>query len=250
MSGLENWLKEKERVIHDGIMEGRRYDHYFGEVIESDGSFYIFKPDGKPKTITRDRMTIIELPTIKSYNVEPERILIKLMNDWKQIYEMCVNIVFGALIASLKRLERKKIIDTLTKDAEEVTIDSEFSNIHEAYDIIESNGGYPDTMLVNFKKLSDFNNLKEFTPFYRLPKWYIEQNGGLHLRGILRHILVFGTNGLSRDEGVLYSKREARLKMTPLKVKFDNYDDPRCLEIYEELYAWPLYEGTVVKLKF
>lgn len=250
MATLRDWLDDHVKTIRDGIIEGRGYKHYFDHVFESSDRFYIFKPEGRPTIVTRDRATIIEMPPIRSYDVEPAKIEIGIRNDWRQKFTDNIIMIFGRLIADIRKMENKFVIDTFTKDTREVELKPDLSNLDDVQRIIESNHGYPDTMLVNFMKIRDLRRLQDFIPYYNLPEYYVKQKGERHFQGMLGHISVYGSTGLSREEGVLYSKRESLLKMTPLDVGFDSYENPKVLHINEQLYAWPEYDGIVVKLKF
>jgi len=250
MATLRDWLDDHVKIIREGIIEGRGYKHYFDRVIESSDRFYIFKPEGRPSIVTRGRATMIEMPPIRSIEVEPEKIDLRIRTDWRQKFKDNLIIILGPLIRDISKKENKLVIDTFTKDAQEVEIEPDFSNLEDAQRIIESNQGYPDTMLVNFTKLSDLRKLNEFIPYYKFPEYYVKQKGERYFQGMLGHISVYGSRGLSREEGVLFSKRESLLKMTPLDAGFDSYENPKVLYIKEQLYAWIEYDGTVIKLKF
>lgn len=250
MLSFKDWLEGHEKTIKKGVINGRGFKYYLGRILESEDVSYIFKPRSRPQIKTRNNATIIEIPSPDIISIEPKIINFRLPNDWRRLFEEKVIVLLGNIISEIRKEEDISIIQTLTNKAEEIELDNEFSNLNEAIEIIESNEGYPDTMLVSFLKLRDLMKMDDFIPYFHLPETFVKNKGIPHFLGMFRHIFVYGSRGLEETEGILYDKSETLLKITPLHVSFNNYENPEVLEIYEKLYAWSYYDGMVVKLKF
>ena len=55
---------------------------------------------------------------------------------------------------------------------------------------------------------------------------------------MLRGMYVHWNQGLPVNKGIIYDNMSSRLKMTPLDIKFNDYENPEVLHVNEKLYAW------------
>ena len=67
---------------------------------------------------------------------------------------------------------------------------------------------------------------------------------------MLDSLEVYTNRGLSSDIGLIFDKENNNLQISPLMVKFDNYENPRTLLVKEKLYAHYNQENSLIKLRF
>ena len=73
---------------------------------------------------------------------------------------------------------------------------------------------------------------------------------GLNFIGLMGELSVYQTASLKVTEGLLYEKSQTRLRKTPLSVKFENYENPKTLEINEKIFAWAIDDYSLTKIEF
>lgn len=106
---------------------------------------------------------------------------------------------------------------------------------------------FADTLLVHPLQLPKLMEEKSFISRWALPNWLVDTKGPGFI-GIIGNLSVYGTTGISESTGLLYDKRQIKVRKTPLSVKFDDYDYPKVLQITESLFAWSKDSGAIVKL--
>jgi len=249
---FKEWLKSIENDIKERIKDGRRYLAYVDEVICSAEEFYIWKKDGRDTIKTERNVTIIKLAPLRTIPVSPILIDVRVLGEWRRWYEekVIIDLYIGSICRYVITREHQIIVETLSKDVKVFDICGEVftrDKLREPINYINSRGNFADTLLIHPLQTPKLIEGKNFVPKWSLPKTLVNSKGP-NFVGLLGALSVYEIVGISESVGLLYDKRQIKVKKTPISVKFDNYDYPEKLNVTESLFAWSVDDEAIVKL--
>jgi hypothetical protein len=247
---IENWLKKLEIDIRELVKSTRRFHSYVGEVICNTDKFYIWKKGGRNTVENRGNTTIIKLAPFQSESVHPISIRFDLDGDWVERFEDRHFVDMSGIGRSVTAREEQIVAETLMIDSKAFNLDSEvckLDGLREAIGFIETEGNFADTLLINPLQTPKLMCQESFISKWSLPAEYPQRHTFAFV-GLLGHLLVYETVGLSQTTALLYQKNESRVRKTPLSVKFDDYSHPRKLAVGEDLFAWTVDWGAMAKI--
>jgi len=249
---LKDWLESLEKELYERIKRSRRYANFVDEVICNKEDFYIWKKGSPNTTRIEGHTTIIELGPLQTKLVSPIPINLKISGDWRSRYEQkaYMGVLLGDLCRDVTIREEQIIVHTLMKNVKAFEIDNgtfSLDGLRDAINHISSQGNFADTILVNPMQLVKLREKSEFIPYYNLWQKSVEEKGYGFI-GLLSHLSVYATAVLSESIGLIYEKRETKVRKTPLSIKFDDYNNPKTLNIVEDMLAWTTDDGALAKI--
>jgi len=252
MSNFKGWLENLEAELSNKIRNMRTYPFYVDRVFCSDETFYIWKKHGSDTIKREGNVTIIESAPLVPEMVSPIPVQLRYKGDWCRWYEnkVIMDFFLESICDYIISLEEKIVVETLTKGATVFELqDKSFtkSNLRESISYFESQGKYADTMLVNPGQLTNLGREDGFIPFWNLPPSFVESKGkGFY--GLLGQLHVYSTPGVSKSIAIIYEKKMAKVRKTPIDISFNDYENPKMLSINEALFGWLVENGVVAKV--
>lgn len=252
LDSFESWLKSLETDLSRRIKDSRRYPTYVDEVICNTEKFYIWKKSGRDTIKREGDVTIIWLAPLQSGLISPIPIRVSVPGDWRNWYEgrTIMDIYIGDVCRYVATREEQIVIETLSKDVKVFGLDSEVftrDQLREPVNYISSQGNFADTLLVHPLQLPKLIEEKGFVPKWNLPRGIVDKKG-LAFIGLMGALSIYETIGVSESTGLLYEKRQIKIRKTPLSIKFDDYDHPRTLNVIEYIFAWTVDDGAIAKI--
>ena len=254
MPDFQTWLKGLETDLKSRVRDSRRFPSYVGDVICPSERFYVWKSGGRTTTRREGNVNVVELALPRIETVSPIPIRLRSRGEWRTYYEdKAVMVILGDFCKYIIVNEERIIAETLTRDARVCDIDEETfttENLHEALSYINSQGNFADTMLVHPVQVSRLWRKKGFVSKYdrSIDRQRLANEKGKGFAGWVGQLSVYKTWGVSESEGIVYEKRQAKVRKTPLDISFDNYTNPDIFSVNEDMFAWTVEDGAIAKV--
>lgn len=251
-NSFKDWLESLQNDLYDMVKKSRRHPSYIDRTICDKKSFYIWKKSGRDAVEKDGNTTIIKLAPLKTISVSPTLICLRLLGNWRGWYEQgsIMGVWLGGICRNVARKEERIVVETLMQSAKNFTVRSEtftFNSLKDATNYIATCGNFADILLVNPLQITKLRDVKEFIPYWNLGQEHTEKMGSGFI-GYLSQFSVFTTTGLSESTGLIYEKRMAKVRKTPLSIKFDDYNNPKMLIIEEKMFAWTMDDEALAKI--
>ena len=137
-------------------------------------------------------------------------------------------------------MKNTKVFET---KSETFTLDE----LREAIDYITSCGNFANTMLINPLQRIELRKAKGFVPYWNLAQEYVKKEGSAFV-GLYGQLTVYSTTGLPKPIGLIFEKGMVKVRKTPLSIKFDDYSNPKILNLGEDIFAWSVDDGAIATI--
>ena len=251
-NSFKDWLESLQNDLYDRIKKSRRYPSYIDKIICNKKDFYIWKKSGRNAVEKDGNATIIKLAPLKTISVSPTPIRLRLLGNWRDWYEQgsIMGVLLGGICRNVASKEERIVAETLMQGAKTFTVRSEtftFDSLNDATNYIATCGNFADILLVNPLQITKLREVKGFIPYWNLGQQHVEKIG-FGFIGYLSQFSVFTTTGLSESTGLIYEKRMAKVRKTPLSIKFDDYSNPKMLVVEEDMFAWTMDDEALARI--
>lgn len=248
---LENWLKDIELTLREGIIESRFFKAYIYNIKCKPGPIYITKNIGK--AISEIEWTVPKQPFVTTFKmVIPSSVNIQKRGEWVRWYQE--KIIIDKYINSIRKeisgKEHEIVLNMMMKDLEELEINvCNLNELRPAIELVQSYNHSADTLLINYTKINTLSSDRKFHHATNYGQEFLQEKGKGFI-GMFGQLSTYATIGIPEDTGIVYDKYSSHLWMTPLEANFDNYSKPRILQVNEDIYAWIEDDGAAVKIYF
>ncbi len=247
---LKEWETDFKKEIQ-GFLKVVRLDYLAYEVTETDVGLDQVWKRGKDRIETVGGVTTTTLG-INPVNVKPTPVVVAgPVRPWIENPKLPVDWLFRDLAREIAKQETEVFVNSLLSVGKEFkSAEAKASSLalSEAYASMSQSTHNPDTLVVHPVHHIELFQSKDFVSVWSLRPEARASKGG-HFYGFLGATEVYWTADIDKQKLLFYEKELARIKRSSLKVRFDDYGDPKHLIAEETFVAWAMEDSAIGIIK-